>query len=294
MAAPSRRSPASALLLSYLDDQVRALREQSRRVRQDEPDSVHQMRIALRRLRAVLATYRKLLDPDVVAHLRGELTWLAGESGRARDAQVLHERLTHLLDDQPADLVVGPVRQRIGDALHADLQAGRQELLRSLDSERHDRLLDALDGLLADPPLTPRASKPAHTTIPRLVNRAGKRLRRAVDAAAGTEGPERDAALHEVRKCAKRLRYAAEVAAPIHPKRAVKLSEAAHDLQRLLGAHHDSAVARDLLLRLGAEAHRRGESDLTYGRLHALEEEAAAELDTRFRQAWEDLPKTSL
>ncbi len=164
----------------------------------------------------------------------------------------------------------------------------------ALEGDRFVRLIDALDGLLADPPLTPRAAKPAHKVLPRLLDKTGRRLHRAVEVATDTEGSERDTALHEVRKCAKRLRYAAEVATPIRPKRAVRLSEAAHDLQRILGAHHDSAVARDLLLRLAAEARRRGESDLTYGRLHALEEDAAAELDTMFLQAWVDPPKTAL
>ncbi len=290
----SRENPASALLLSYLDDQLQALTKQSRRVRRDHPDSVHKMRIATRRLRAVLATYRPLLEPDVAAHLRGELKWLASTSGQARDAQVLHERLTHLLDDQPAELVVGPVRQRIDEELEADLRVGREAVTIALGGDRYVRLVDALDDVLASPPLTPRAGKPAHQVIPRLLDKTGRRLHRAVEAATGTEGPERDTALHEVRKCAKRLRYAAEVAMPIHPKRAVRLSETAHDLQRVLGAHHDSTVARDLLLRLAAEARRRGESDLTYRRLHALEDGAAAELDARFLQAWADPPKTAL
>ncbi len=290
----SRTSPASALLLAYLDDQLQALTKQSRGVRRDEPDSVHKMRISIRRLRAVLRTYRQLLEPDVSAHLRSELQWLASTSGQARDAQVLHERLTHLLDDQPADLVVGPVRQRIDEELQGDFEAGRAALTFALESDRFVRLVDALDDVLADPPLTPQAAKPANKTLPRLLDKTGRRLHRAVEAATGTEGPERDTALHEVRKCAKQLRYAAEVAIPIRPKRAVRLSETAHDLQRILGAHHDSAVARDLLLRLAAEAHRRGESDLTYGRLHALEEDAAAELDARFARAWVDLPKIAL
>jgi CHAD domain-containing protein len=291
---PSRRSPASVLLMSYLDDQVQMLRQQEARVRQDESDAVHKMRIAIRRLRAALATYRKLLDADVVAHLRGELKWLAGASGRARDAQVLHERLARLLDDQPADRIVGPVARRIDDELDADVRTGRHEVMDALDSERYRRLLDALDGLLTDPPLTLQASKPAHKALPSLVAKAGKRLDRAVEVAATVERSERDVALHEVRKCAKRLRYAAELATPIRPKRAVKLADAAHDLQRTLGDHHDSAVARELLLELAAEAHRRGESDLTYWRLHALEQARAAESEGEFLEAWEDMPKMTL
>jgi CHAD domain-containing protein len=290
---PSRTSPASILLMSYVDDQVQMLKRQLPRVGQDEPDAVHQMRIAIRRLRATLATYRKLLDPDEVAHLRGELKWLAGTSGAARDAQVMHERLTSLLTTEPAEHV-GPVSQRVDDKLNADLAAGRREVLAALDTERHARLLEALDALVADPPLTPRASQPADKTLPRLVAKARNRLAHAVEVAAAVEGAERDVALHEVRKCAKRLRYAAEVATPIRPKRAAKLTRAAHELQRTLGDHHDSAVARDLLLELAAEARRQGESDLTYRHLYALEQAQAAESEAQFLQAWRDMPTTSL
>lgn len=290
---PPRKGPASALLMSYVADQVQALRQQATRVRHDEPDAVHKMRIAIRRLRATLATYRKLLDPDVVAHLRGELKWLAGTSGAARDAQVLHERLTRLLAAEP-ELAVKPVSDRIDDTLNAQISAGRDEVLGVLDSERHARLLESLDALVADPPLTPRASEPAHKTLPRLVAKAGERLGHAVEVASAVEGAERDVALHEVRKCAKRLRYAAEVATPVRPKRAARLTHAAHDLQRTLGDHHDSAVARDFLLELAAEEQQRGESDIAYRRLHDLEEARAAESEAQFLAAWQDMPKTSL
>lgn len=288
---PSRESAASILLMSYLDDQVTKLKHHASRVREDEPDAVHKMRIAIRRLRAALATYRKLLDPDVVAHLRRELNWLAGASGAARDAQVMRERLTALVAAEPAELVIGPVPERLDSRLTADLAAGRREVLDALDSERQVRLVDALDALVADPPLTPRASKPAHQVLPRLVTKAGKRLAQTVEVAAAVEGRERDVALHEVRKCAKRLRYAAEVTTTIRPTQADELAHAVQDLQRTLGDHHDSAVARHLLLELAAEAIRRGESDLTYLHLHAVELGKAAESERQFLQAWDDMPE---
>lgn len=291
---PSGKSPASALLMSYLADQVTALRHHGSRVRENEADAVHKMRIAIRRLRATLATYRKLLDPDVVAHLRGELKWLAGASGAARDAEVMQERLTQLLAAEPAEVVIGPVSERLDGRLEADLAAGRRDVLDALDSERHVRLLDTLDTLLTDPPLTPLASKPARKALPRLVTKAENRLARAVEVAEAVDGGERDVALHEVRKCAKRLRYAAELATPIRPERATTLTHAAHDLQRALGDHHDSTVARDLLLELAADAHRRGESDLTYLQLHAVELGRAGESEAQFFRAWEDMPRISL
>ena len=211
----SRTSPSSALLLTYFDDQLQALTKQSRGVRRDEPDSVHKMRITIRRLRAVLETYRQLLEPDVSAHLRSELKWLASTSGQARDAQVLHERLTHLLDDQPADLVVGPVRQRIDEALQEDFEAGRAAVTFALDSDRFVRLVDALNDVLADPPLTPQAAKPAHKTLPGLLDKTGRRLHRAVEAAVSHRRRRTGHSLSTRSASApSELRYAVEVVLP--------------------------------------------------------------------------------
>jgi CHAD domain-containing protein len=290
----AEESPASTVLLSYLGAQVQVLRKQEERVRADESDSVHAMRVATRRLSAALVTFRKLLDPDVVAHLREELSWLAGALGAARDAEVIHARLRRLVAEQPPELDVGPVSQRVDDELEAELENAQRTLVSALDSSRYARLLDALDALLANPRLTPWASKEAHKTLPHLVDKAGARLRRAVETAEAAEGSERDSALHEVRKCAKRLRYASEVLAPIRPERAADLIDAAQDMQRILGDHHDSVVARDLLLRLGTAARQRGESDFTYRRLHELETASAAESEALFVQAWRAFPSTSL
>ena len=55
-------------------------------VRLDADDAVHKMRVAVRRLRSTLATYRRLLDRDVTEPLRDELKWLGGVLGAVRDA----------------------------------------------------------------------------------------------------------------------------------------------------------------------------------------------------------------
>ena len=84
----------------------------------------------------------------------------------------------------------------------------------ALDGERYLALLDAIDALLADPPLTPAAGTPARVLLPTAVAKAVKRADRALrEADARPPGPERDEHLHEMRKAAKRLRYAAEASA---------------------------------------------------------------------------------
>ncbi len=105
----------------------------------------------------------------------------------------------------------------------------------------------------------------------RLVSKQRKRLKKEVRALdAESSSPAEDAALHEVRKSAKRLRYAAEAAAPVFGKQATALARAAEEIQEILGDHHDSVVTRDLLRELAASDP--GTDAFTYGRLHALEQ----------------------
>ena len=211
-------------------------------------------------MRSLLATYRKLLDDaEAVNSLRDELKWLAGVLGEARDAEVMHARLKDMVAEEPGELVMGPVIRRIDLELGADYQKAHTKVLDALDGRRYFRLLDALESLLAAPPLAPRASKPARKVIPRLVQRDVKRLRTAVrEATRHPAGTGDHPALHEARKDGKRLRYAAEAATPVNPKNAGRLADAAHRVQKVLGDHQDSVVTRDLLRRLGAGGLRPG------------------------------------
>ena len=292
---PTPKSAAADVVLAYLREQVQALKDQDPRVRLDAPDAVHKMRVATRRMRSVLATYRKLLgDADSVNFLRGELKWLAGVLGEARDAEVMHERLKDMIAKEPSDLVMGPVTGRIDTELGADYRKAHANALEALDGTRYFHLLDALESVLDSPSLTSRASKPAHKVIPKLIQRDAKRLRTAVEDARHHASESDHPALHEARKDGKRLRYAAESAAPINPGRAARLADAAHGVQKILGDHQDSVVTRELLRRLGAEAFEQGENGFTYGRLHALEQAAALETEARFHRQWKTFPSTSL
>ncbi|GAA3686082.1 CYTH and CHAD domain-containing protein [Arthrobacter ginkgonis] len=291
--------PASAVLLGYLHEHAGHLKLQDPLVRGHAPDAIHQMRVATRKLRSALATYRKLLDPEATNRLRGELKWLAGVLGEARDAEVMRDRLAEMVANEPGELVMGPVAQRIGEELGATYTAAREWVLHAMDGARYFGLLDALDGFLEDPPLRGKASRPARKAVPKLVERDAKRLRRDVLATVPTSEGDHDAALHdlalhEARKSAKRLRYAAESAIPLFGKRAERLAKASHRIQKILGHHQDSVVARDILRGLGAGATGNAENGFSYGRLHALEQAIAAESEAAFRKAWKRFPTTKL
>lgn len=284
---PTRNGPASAVLLAYMHAMVQALKTHDPGVREDLPDAVHQLRVAARSMRSALATYRKLTDPAVARSLREELKWLAGAVGAARDTEVILQRLRDMIGIEPAELLMGPVQQRIEEHLGARARDARAAGLAALDSGRYFRLLDSLDSFVTDPPLSDRARKPAGKCVADRVAADRARLRQAVEAVDDArDGAPADAALHEVRKSAKRLRYAAEAAAAIHGKRARRLARAAEHVQQVLGEHQDSLVTRELLRDLGARAPSDEANGFSYGRLHAIEQQRGSDSQARFLHAW--------
>jgi CHAD domain-containing protein len=114
------------------------------------------------------------------------------------------------------------------------------------------------------------------------VRKSGRRLRRTLRSATDAVGVERTAALHEVRKAAKRTRYTAELAADVLGRRARKLGTAMEEVQDVLGEGQDTAVTRQLCRSLGIAASAAGENGWTYGRLHALEQARADRAERAF------------
>jgi CHAD domain-containing protein len=280
------------LLTALLAEQTARLLTRDGQVRADLPGSVHKMRIAARRLRSALATYRPLLAPGSLDSIRDELRWLGQALAGARDAQVLREHLDGVVDELPPELVLGPVTARIDLELVEAARRGRADGLDALSQARYFRLLDALDELVDDPPLTADAEGPVRGVVTRLVARDAKRLRREVRAARRSErgSAERDLALHEARKKAKRLRYAAESAVPVLGDRAQDYAERARAVQEALGVHQDAVVARRALRDYGVRAHLAGENGFTFGLLHALEARRADKAEHAFEEAWKRLP----
>ncbi|WP_124344247.1 CHAD domain-containing protein, partial [Cellulomonas algicola] len=107
------------------------------------------------------------------------------------------------------------------------------------------------------------------------VARAWRRLERRAEEAERLAVDARDPARHEVRKAARRARYAATTAALVVGRPARRSASRAHDVQDVLGRQQDTVVRRETLRRLGVQAHLDGDNAFTFGRLHALEQAAA-------------------
>ncbi|MET9418170.1 CYTH and CHAD domain-containing protein [Streptomyces klenkii] len=274
-------------VLAYLRRQADALLTYDTAVRRDAEDSVHQMRVATRRLRSAFRTYGGVLDRKVTDPLGAELKWLAEELGADRDREVVAARLQACLAGLPVTLVLGPVRARLRIYAAGRARGTRKRVLALLDGERYLALLDALDALLADPPLRRAAARPGPEVLAGAVLHDYERLAGRVETALGTEpGPLRDTALHEARKAAKRARYAAEAAVPALGKPAKRFRSRMKEVQELLGDHQDTVMTRTVLRALAIRAHAAGESTFTLGLLYGREERQAARDERELPDVW--------
>ncbi|NEB37053.1 CYTH and CHAD domain-containing protein [Streptomyces sp. SID14515] len=274
-------------VLAYVRKQIRTIVDLDPAVRRGLPDSVHKMRVATRRLRSTFKTHRKLLDREVTDPIGAELKWLAAELGLDRDQEVLDERLGARVEALPATLTLGPVRGRLRAWSAARRTGSRRRIIDVLDGKRYLDLLDALDELSADPPLRPAAGRAPEKALPRAVLKDYGRLATRLDHALGQPpGPERDTALHEARKAAKRARYAGEAARPALGKPAKRFAKRVKAVQSLLGDHQDSVVAREALRTLAIQSHAAGETAFTWGLLYGQEEAAAEARERELPEVW--------
>ncbi|AWK08662.1 metal-binding protein [Streptomyces spongiicola] len=274
-------------VLAYLREQRDALVALDPAVRRDLPDAVHQMRVATRRMRSAFRTFRKIVDPQATAPIGDELKWLAGELGAARDQEVMSERLRARLDALPLRLRLGPVRGRLRIWATANRAGARRRSVAVLDTRRYLTLLDTLDALLDEPPLLPAATAKPAAALPRAVLKDYDRLAVRIEHALGLPaGHDRDTAMHDARKAAKRARYAAEAVTPALGKPAGKLARRMKAVQTVLGDHQDSVVARETLRDLAVQAHAAGESAFTWGLLFGCEQATAADRERELPGVW--------
>ena len=254
-----------------------------------DPEGVHQARVATRRLRSDLRTFRSLLASDFASSLRDELGWLAAVLGEVRDGDVLLARLRARSAELAADDQAGAVR--VLSALENERAAAHTRLVETLASERYLTLLDTLVEAANAPVLRQdAAAAPAADVVPELLRRPWhkleKRVRRLGD-------DPTDEELHEIRIRTKRVRYAADAVVPVVGKPARGLARAAAGLQGALGDLNDAVVAAAWL------DHWRKRADDPVGEraasaLAGLEREDAARQRANWRVAWEKVAAPEL
>jgi CHAD domain-containing protein len=213
----------------------------------DDPEELHDMRVATRRLRAALNLFASVL-PQRARHVRDELRWLAQALGEVRDLDVQLEELVEW-------------RKEAGDQqealtpLHAVLERhrrdARQRMLAVLDSDRYRKLVRSFTGMVTrGPGAEIEASQaPVLDAAPALVKKRYRRVRTLGDTITAESPPEE---YHELRKQGKRLRYALEFFGDIYGKPAKELVASLTNLQDILGAHQDAYVAVERLRQLSS------------------------------------------
>lgn len=260
------------VVMAYLAEQVEAIMHFDPKARLGEHDAVHRMRVAVRRTRSTLRSYRSVLDAERTVPLGPELRWLAQELGEVRDREVLRMRF----QGAPAFLL---------DDLERQERSAYRRLNLCLKEPRYFALLDRLDALVMDPPLAAAAGKKARKELPGLVERAWDRM--AGEYASIRTADDPDAARHETRKAAKRARYAAELAVPVLGVAAKRVVKDAKRIQEVLGAHQDGVIAMEHLAaaakrtKIPAEAFTLG---VLYGREQCEAESARDRLATTWSQ----------
>jgi CHAD domain-containing protein len=288
--AAGEDATAGDVVLAYLWEQADAIRAADPAIRREVPDSVHAMRVACRRMRSTLQSFRTLLDRERTDAVVAELRWLAGELGGARDLEVQEDRIGRAVATLPPEIALGPVAAQVTRFFGRRRPQASATASAALDGDRYLALLDTVDALLADPPSTDAAADPARTELPALLGKALRRTGKALRAAdALPPGHDRDEYLHEMRKAAKRLRYAAEVAAPVLGTKAKGLVKRVKAVQELLGEHQDSVVARGLLRELGAAAPDEGGNGFAFGWLLRDEWARAERVEANLDDAYSTL-----
>ncbi|WP_274427105.1 CYTH and CHAD domain-containing protein [Chelativorans sp. YIM 93263] len=240
-------------------------------------EALHQARVALRRLRSAFTIHKPMLEDGRFDHLRQELRWLASALGEARDLDVLIARSN-------------------GEEVRAKLEAARADAYdqarMALASPRARSLMFDLSEWLAlgEWLMLPSGEEVREQPARDFAAMALDRFRRRVKRSGGDLADIDDSARHELRKDAKKLRYATEFFAALfdrkrQKRRHKKFLSALEALQDHLGALNDLATAPELLARLGLDNDPAAAALLEPGKNRAELIEEAAEAHDMFVDA---------
>lgn len=245
-----------------------------------EPESLHQMRVATRQLRAVLHAAKRLLVPDWAASLQKELAWLIQVLGPGRDLDV---QLAYFRD-QAAKLNARDRKSLGRFVTHLESQREKiQEILLSeLTSARYLHLIRRLREAVEKP-----AILESPVTVRDLAEGEFKKLRKSIRRA-GTSPSS--ATVHKIRIATKRARYIAELAEPAIGKPATRFIKQARVVQDVLGMHQD-AIQADAHIRRFLTHSTSVRGGFVAGRMVERQLERREQAKMQMRKLWNKLLK---
>lgn len=276
---PRRKAAAGDAIKAILTHHLLDLLASDVAWRRGDPEGVHDIRVAARRLRSNLKTFRELLDTSWVASIRAELRWLANELGARRDTEVIEQHLVETaaeLDEATHSNVLRAIDRHVTSLLaDADLVVAE-----ALSSTRYIVLLEQLVVGVRELPLRADAALPTKTLLPYLVaDDAHKLLDRADSLVRGGDIED----WHAARIQAKTVRYATESLEPILGSVYGVIAEHCEDVTEILGEHHDCVVALEFLPQVPSEDH---DEAFALGRLYEWELDRIAKCEQHFLMIW--------
>lgn len=283
----SKKSSVESLVSYAIAGSVRRLLSNDPMVRiTEEPEAVHQARVATRRLRSDLSTLKPLLKAKTLHQLREDLKEAGARLGTLRDTDVMLERLRKSVsklsprEREEAEVYVAHLVRERGDA--------RSHVLDYLSSDAYvitvDHLVDAIDR----PPVR-TADLRAADVLPDLTARRWKALKRRMKQL-GSKPADQD--LHQVRIAAKRCRYAAELAAPVVGEQAALMAKTLADLQSVLGKLQDAVVLEQWIR--STSAHLTEYRDSVADELIRRERKQAAKARKTWHKPWDRISDKGL
>jgi CHAD domain-containing protein len=213
-----------------------------------DTEFLHDFRVSVRRTRTLLGQIKHVFPPDAQEHFSSEFAWIGRLTGPPRDLDVLVLALReHRRDVPPSDM----------EALTAFLcQLQQQEhhaLVEALDSARYRRLLAEWEAFLKRPVPSESEARNAGRLLSEVVSRRAWRLSQRIAASAETvDGHTAATRLHEVRICAKKLRYLVDVTPAFYDAADLEqVQSALKKLQRVLGDFNDAHSQEARLIECG-------------------------------------------
>lgn len=278
---PASDAPLSKHLAYSLTRQLRALLAHDPGTRWGrDPEHLHQMRVATRRLRAIFRAAGPLLASGWAEPLRQDLGWLGGLLGSVRDLDVQISSFRHeatALDAHDRRPLI-----RFVKTLQSERKRKHDELMAGLRSEQYLEFVERLIQAAGAPSVVD-----TDLTLRDIAAREFKNLRKAVHR---LEAIPADAELHRVRIKAKRARYAAELAESEVGKCARKFIRSTKVLQDVLGKHQDAVVGEQRVRALFAEA-KGQRAAFTAGRLVERQRQRRDQARAVFRSIWKKVSK---
>jgi triphosphatase len=204
----------------------------------DDPEELHDLRVAGRRLDAILRQFQSFLPPEI-AKARATLKTVLSALGHVRDLDVALSELQDFSRKMPKAnrAAVDPLKVH----LMSERGRARSQMLSALDSIWVQKNLQELASLLGKPAASevPGADLALHVS-PNLIRRRFRKLRKRADRLGADSSTDE---YHDVRGQVKKLRYALEAVAGLYGKPADEMVRALRRWQENLGLQQDAAVA---------------------------------------------------